>query len=639
MVRLNGSRANPATDGYICAKVRRFPQHIYGSDRIPKPALRVGPKGRGTFTPVDWDTALDQIAERFDDIRRRFGGEAILPLCYGGSNGYLTQDSVDSRFFYRLGASHLARTVCAAPTGAALAGLYGKMPGVAYADYVHANLIVVWGANPSATHIHLLPPLKAARARGAKLVVVDPRRIPLAERADLHLPVQPGTDVVLALAVIRWLFKNARADLSFLEKHTVDHAKLQARAAPWTIDRAAETCGLEARDLEAFAQLYADSEPAVIRCGWGLERNRNGGSAAAAVMALPAVGGKFGVRGGGFTMSASGAWDLPFHRGVHAEPPPTRTINMNQVGQALVDPEGAPIKALFIYNANPLATLPAQERVRQGLAREDLFTVVFDAVHTDTARYADVLLPATTFLEHHDLRKSYGTLDLGRIRPVVDPVGEARPNYRVFADLIERLGLHQPLDPVDPESLVTTMLGKGAFGERVQAQLAQGSSAAPACGSAPIQFEDVFPKTPGQKIHLCPPDLDEEAPGGLYHFQPLEDAVHPLTLISPAVGELISSTFGQLRQERAAVEVHPDDAQARKLSDGDAVRVFNASGEVHCALRISRRVRRGVAVLPKGLWRHHTANGATANALTPDTLTDLGGGACFNDARVEIARR
>lgn len=638
VIRLDGSGYNPTTNGYICSKVRRFGQHIYSDERILKPALRAGPKGRGDFTPVDWDTALGHIAERLDEVRRRFGGEAILPFGHGGSNGALTQGSVDARLFYRLGASQLARTVCAAPTGAALLGLYGGMPGVSFSDYEQAKLIVIWGANPSATNIHLLPPLKAARAKGAKVVVVDPRRIPLADRADLHLAVRPGTDLVIALALIAWLFENGHADEDFLREHTVEHEQLRERSAAWTLERAASVAGVSVQDLEAFAQLYATLSPAVIRCGWGLERNRNGGSAAAAIMALPAVAGKFGVRGGGFSMMSWAVWDFPWERGINAQPPATRTVNMNRLGETLLSTTDDPVKALFIYNANPLATLPAQAKVRAGLAREDLFTVVFDQVHTDTARYADVLLPATTFLEHHDLRPSYGTPHLARLQPVVDPVGDARPNYSVFAELIDRLGLVEVGDPVEPESLVAAMLGQGEESERVKKNLAETGAAAASCGSEPVQFVDVFPATGDRKINLCPANLDREAQG-LYHFRTLETPNYPLTLISPALRDRVSSMFGQLSPQQAAVELHPDDAKARQLSDGESVRVFNKSGEVHCKVRINPRVRTGVAVLPKGLWSRETANGATANVFAPDTLADLGGGACFNDARVEVARR
>jgi anaerobic selenocysteine-containing dehydrogenase len=427
VVAVEGSRANPLTAGFICAKVRRFPEHMYGPERVLRPAVRDGRKGAGQFRDVSWDEALARVAAGLADARDRFGGESILPFCYGGSNGYLTQDATDARLFHRLGASRLLRTVCAAPTGAAAAGLYGKMPGVALPDYEHARLIVLWGCNPTASGIHLGPPIQRARQRGARLVVVDPRKTRLAHQADLHIPLRPGTDLPVALSLIAWLFESGRADREFLAAHATGVEALRARAAEWTFARAASEAGVSASDLEAFARLYADTSPAVIRCGWGPERNRNAGSSVAAILALPAVAGKFGVRGGGYTMSNSPAWrDIDTNAAAAEREPATRAVNMNQLGVALTELDAPPVKALFVYNANPVATIPNQEKVRAGLAREDLFTVVFDAVWTDSARVADVVLPATTFLEHDELARGYGGYVLQAARPVVPPVGEAR---------------------------------------------------------------------------------------------------------------------------------------------------------------------------------------------------------------------
>lgn len=305
---LDGDARNPLTAGFICGKVRRMARHVHGDARLERPAVRVGEKGEGRFRAVSWDDALERIAESIEQARARWGGEAILPFSYGGSNGLITEGSVDARLFHRLGASRLDRTVCAAPSGRAADGLYGRMPGVALEHYRHAALIVLWGCNPQASGIHLVPILKEARRRGARLVVVDPRRTGLAAGADMHLPVRPGTDVPVALAVIRWLFEEGRADLAFLDQHTTGWAELRARAATWTFERAAAESGVDAADLKRFAEVYADAAPAVIRCGWGQERNRNGGSATAAILALPAVAGKLGVRGGGFTMSNSRAF-------------------------------------------------------------------------------------------------------------------------------------------------------------------------------------------------------------------------------------------------------------------------------------------------------------------------------------------
>ena len=636
---LDGNHVNPLTAGFICGKVRHFPEHMYGADRVMYPLVRSGPKGSGAFRRVSWDEALDLVTERLAAVRDEHGGEAILPYCYGGSNGWLSQDALDARFFYRLGASRLARTLCAAPTASALFGLYGKFAGVAYEDYPLARLIVLWGVNPAVTGIHLAPFIRQAQANGSKLVVVDPRRTPLARQADLHLAVKPGTDLVVALSVIRWLFESNRADLDFLQTHTRSWEKLRERSAEWTFERAAEVAGIAADDIAEFARLYADARPAVIRCGWGLERNRNGGSAAAAVLALPAVAGKFGVAGGGFTMSQSVAWDVNTAAGAAATPPKTRLVNMNLLGQVLADDYRPPIKSLFVYNCNPLATAPQQNKIRTGLEREDLFTVVHEQVLTDTARYADVVLPATTFLEHIELRRSYGSM-IAQLAPrVVPPVGEARSNHWLFGELCRRLGLDQAGDPQTPEEVAQAIVATSASGKQIAESLAATGHATAPGSPRPVQFVDIFPTLAERRADLLPENLDRAAPGGLYAYLPLEPHDDfPLALISPSTSKAISSSLYQLVRETVPVELHPADAAPRGIADGDSVRVFNRSGEVRCRVKLSGELRPGVAVLPKGLWSRHTLNGQTANALAPDTLTDLGGGACFNDARVQIER-
>ncbi|MES1210956.1 MAG: molybdopterin-dependent oxidoreductase, partial [Acidobacteriota bacterium] len=372
---------------------------------------------------------------------------SILPFSYGGSNGILTQDTTDARLFYRLGASRLARTVCAAPSGRAAKGLNGKMAGIALPDYLHAKLIVVWGVNPQASGIHLVPILKEAQEKGATLVVVDPTRTSLAKRADFHLAPRPGTDLPLALAIHRHLFEEGKADWGFLNAHTTGAEELRQRALPWTFEKAAVVTGVPAGDIERLARLYAEASPAAIRTGWGLERNRNGGSAVAAVIALPAVAGKFGVRGGGYTLSNSGVWNVDRPAAIRELEPSTREINMNHLGAVLTEDMDPPVKVLFNYNCNPLATMPNAEKVRRGLEREDLFTVVFEQVWTDTARYADLVLPATTFLEHREASRGYGSYLMYRSDAVAAPAGEARPNYEVFADLCDRLGLSRPDEP------------------------------------------------------------------------------------------------------------------------------------------------------------------------------------------------
>ena len=634
VVKIDGSNRQEITGGYICAKVRRFGERVYGDARLRHPAIRNGPKGEGKFKRVGWDEALDAIVARITNIKSRWGAEAILPFSYGGSNGLLSQDTTDARLFRRLGTSRLARTVCAAPTGAASQALYGKMPGVTYTDYPHARLIVLWGVNPSTSGIHLVPYIREAQKRGATLVVIDPRRTPLAHHADLHLAVKPGTDVVVALALHRHLFENRLADEMFLADHTRGANQLRDRAASWTIERAAQVAGVDPDALRQFAELYAGSSPAVIRCGWGVERNRNGGNAVLAILALPAVGGKFGVRGGGYTMSNSSAWGLSSSEWICAEEPATRLVNMNHLGRALLDYENPPIKMLFVYNCNPAATMPDQNRVLRGLQREDLFTVVFEQVMNDTARLADLVLPATTFLESYDLVRSYGPVSLQLARPVVDAVGESRPNVEVFSELSRRLGLAS-----DPETDAEVLLDVvGRMPSKISASLLDKGAADPPIEPVPVQFVDVFPRTPDGKVDLFPEYLAAQAHAGLYAYQ--QDPAtnqYPLALISPASDKTITSTLGELRSRPARLQIHPSDAAMRGVREGDTVRVFNDLGEVHCPVAINADMRPGIVGLSKGLWQKSTLNGSTANALVPDSLTDLGQGACFNDARVEVA--
>src|SRR5207247_2221131 len=434
-----------------------------------------------------------------------------------------------------------------------------------------------------------------------KLIGLDPRATSMARAGDIHLPVKPGTDVVVALAIHRYLFANGFADEAFLRDHTRGAGQLRERAEPWTIADAAAVAGLDPEMLERVADLYATSSPALVRCGWGLERNRNGGNAAMAVMALPAVGGKFGVRGGGYSMSNSASWniDRPW---IAADEPATRLVNMNHLGRALTEYDDPPVKMLFVYNCNPAATIPDQRRVIRGLEREDLFTVVFEQVMTDTALYADVVLPATTFLEGYDFAKSYGPIYLELARPVVEAVGEARSNADVFGELCSRLGLLNEDEPRGELDLMVRILD--ALPGTIGSDLREGSRPLPAFGDAPIQFSDVLPNTPDRKVDLFPAALEASTPIGLYRYQP-DPATdqYPLALISPASERTISSTLGELPRPDVKLTMHPEDAGARGLADDDLVRVFNGLGEVHVRLAVDASVPPGLVSLPTALRR------------------------------------
>jgi anaerobic selenocysteine-containing dehydrogenase len=635
ITEIDGSPHTSVTNGYICAKVRRFTERVYGSDRLLYPAVRKGPKGLGLFERASWDDAMTLIARRLEDARDTWGAESILPYSYGGSNGLLTQDTSDATLFRRLGASRLARTVCAAPTGAANEALYGKMPSITYEDFPEARLIIIWGVNPSASGIHLVPFIRDAQRNGATLIVIDPRTTALAKQADIHLAVKPGTDLPVALSIHRFLFEEGLADQAFLHAQTRHADKLRAKAHHWTFARAAAEAGVSAEALETVARRYAEATPALIRCGWGQERNRNGGNSSLAILALPAVAGKFGVRGGGYAMSNTAAWGIE-RTWIGAPEPRTRLVNMNQLGRALTELD-PPVRVLFVYNSNAAVTSPDQRRIIRGLERDDLFTIVFEQVMTDTALYADVILPATTFLEGYDLVRGYGPISLRLGKPVIEAVGESRPNADVFGELLHRLDLAEPTDPHGELEEMLHVIARLPGSSRDE--LSQHGAAIPLAGGRPIQFVDVYPRTADQKVDLFPEYLDAQSPAGLYGYQPDPATMEfPLALISPASERTISSTLSELPRPEVRLLMHPDDAAARGLSDGDEVRIFNALGEVRCGLQVGAWVRPGTVVLPKGLWRKHTANGFTANALAPDSLTDLGGGACFNDARVDVRR-
>lgn len=639
---ITGNHVNPLTDGYICAKVRRFPERLYGPDRILHPMRLAGPKGEGRFERISWDEAIDTIAGRWDAIRHGHGGEAILPFSYGGSNGLLTDGMGDARLFRALGASRLARTVCAAPTGAAAGALYGKMASVDLSDFALARFIIIWGANPRHSNIHLMPYLKAAREAGCRVALIDPRRTLSGQYLDMHLPVYPGTDAAVALAMINHLAQTGGIDSAFLAAHATGAEKLLEAARRWSLERAAAVAHVAARDIAAIADAYAAADPALVRCGWGLERNRNGEASVAAVLALPAVAGKFGKPGGGYTLSASATYRVNHDRLAGGSEPPTRIINMNRLGRALLEESRPPVLALCVYNCNPAATVPDQNRILRGLRREDLFTVVLDQVMTDTALYADIVLPATTFLEHTELSTSYGTYGVMLGEPVIPPVGEARPNGEVFRLLLERLGLGDGArsgDALLREALtaIEGPLAGGPDGDgaiRLERLRREGRLRFDFPGERPVQFATAMPNTPDRKAHLWPEDLGPD-PYGFLDLPP--DAAHPLALISPATDRTISSTLGECNVKEAFLEMHPRDAAARGLPDGATVRVHNDLGEVRVRLRLNDALRPGVVYLPKGIWNRHTKNGSVGTALVPDTISAISGGACFNDARVEVS--
>lgn len=638
--RIRGTQDHPTTNGFICDKVSRFDRRVYHEDRLLSPMRRRGRKGSGEFVRISWDEAIMEITDRFKSILRQWGGEAILPYHYGGSNGLLGDKCLDDFYFATLGASRMAKTLCAAPSTEVATGMYGKMPGVAFEDYPHARSIIIWGANPKATNIHLVPQLRQAKKNGAFIAVVNPVQTFSAQEVDLHLSVFPGADLPIALAMIRLWKEAGHLDLDFLRQHADGLEPLLQQADAWPVERAAAEARVAPQDIHTLAQVYAASTPAVIRTGWGLERNRNGGQAMAAILAMPALLGKFGVHGGGYTMSNSGAAQLDTTKIFGPVRWQTRIINQTQLGAVLngdLLPPGPPIMGLFVYNCNPAVTAPDQNAILRGLAREDLFTVVSEQVMTDTARYADILLPAVTFLEQREIRRAYGSYVVGGVQSVIPAQGEAKANEEVFALLGRAMGWrHEPFSwdtdtYMQKVAAALTLDRQAADLPTFTAGKGQGYDFP---GPAPIQLQTVFPRTADGKIHLTPAGLGKSP----FDYQPVRKKDCPLALISPSNNKMISSILGEFNYPELWLTIHPTDAAVRRIAQGDTVRVFNELGEVVCRAQVSTRIREGAVSLPKGAWCKSSLNGLTSTALCPADLNVVGGGACFNDARVEVEK-
>ncbi len=461
-VAIGGDPDHRFTQGFLCAKVNQYLDRVYSPERILHPLRRVGRKGEGRFERISWDEASDEIATRFSAIVEAHGAQAILPYSYAGNMGLLSFGSMDRRFFHALGASHLARTICSSAGGAGLKATVGKSLGFDPEAIVNARFIVAWGANIVSSNVHLWPFIEEARRRGARFVAIDPYRSRTAEKADGHLALLPGTDAALALGVMHVLFRDGLEDADYLARYTVGAAELRVRAAEWTPARTARETGLTVAEIEGFAREYGTTRPSAIRLNYGLNRHAGGGMAVRTIACLPAITGDWRHVGGGVLLSSSGTFpvDNAALERPDLAPPGTRTLNMSQIGRVLTDQTlSPPVKALFVYNSNPAAVAPEQEKVREGLGREDLFTVVHELFATDTVDFADIVLPATTTLEHYDLHKAYGHLYLSLSRPAIAPVGESKPNTEVFRLLAARMGLdHASLRDSDEDMARQAML-------------------------------------------------------------------------------------------------------------------------------------------------------------------------------------
>ena len=646
IVAIRGSHANPYTGGVLCAKVpEAYPAFVHGAGRLRTPLRRVGAKGEGRFARITWAEALDLVHERFAAVVAEHGPQAILPLNYAGPHGMLAGGSMDLRFFHKLGASLLdRRPLCGGIRTEAWVGTFGSVPGIRPEQIAHARLIIVWGNNVTWSNLHLMPLINRARKAGARLVVVDPRRTVIARRADLHIALRPGTDVLLAWAVAAELERRDGIDRAFVERHVEGFEEFMALARRWSVSEAARVCGVSEGDIRALAEWYHTLAPAAIGVGNGLERNQNGGSGIRAIFALPALGGKFGVPGGGLVNGASFAFPKTPRRLARPDlvPEGTRTLNIIDVGRHLLDASLVPpIKAVFIYNHNPVVVHPDQNRLRRGLEREDLFVVGSDVVMTDSLAYADVVLPACSHFEHADLYPAYGQHWLQRAEPVIPPQGEALPNTEIFRRLAARFGFTDPIFLASDAELMDDALDpddRRLAGVRPSTLPTDRALAMTIDGEDAVMFGNVFPKTPSGKVELASTYLERKYGARLPSWRPVESR-YPLALISPASDRRITSTFGGLHvgDGPPPLEMHPDDARARGLHDGMRVRVWNDLGEIRLPLRISDAVVRGVVATLKGAWLATSERGQTVSALCPAHHADISEGACFNDARVEVA--
>ena len=644
LLKVRGSSVNPLTRGAICAKVTRYPEFVHGPGRLRTPLKRSGRRGEGQFEAISWDEALDLVYRGFQSAIEKDGPQSIVPFNYAGPHGMLAGGSMDRRFFNRLGASQLARPpLCGGIKSEAFVGTYGKVPLMRPEDVACARLIVVWGLNVTVSQLHLMAPIREAVRAGATLVVIDPRRTPVAKKAHLHIANLPGTDVILAFALASELERNGGLDRAFIQSSVKGADAFLRLARERSLEESAKMCGISADDIRRLGELYRDSSPAVICPGNGPERNQNGGSGLRAIFALPALGGKFGVRGGGLLQGASHAFPVNAARleGADMIPSGTRTLNIVTLGKAMLDPElEPPINAVFIYNHNPLIVHPDQNTMRRALLRDDLFVAASDIVMTDSVKYADVVLPACSHFEHKEVFKAYGQHYLQRAEPVIPPVDEALPNTEIFRRLAKRFGFDGPAFAASDEQLIDDAfdvedprLGGRRPGEiGVDEALLMRFDGRPA-----MLFDSTYPKTPSGKVELESEYLDKSYGQPLPGYRPV-DSRYPLALISPGSDDRTSSTFGGLETEREdMLEMHPEDAADRGLEDGVEVRVYNDLGEVRLKLRVSDVIRRGVVCCFKGAWMRTSSNGQTISALAPGHIADLCQGACYNDARVDVA--
>jgi anaerobic selenocysteine-containing dehydrogenase len=659
-VGFSGDPDNPITRGWLCAKVRPYLDHVYHPGRVLYPLRRVGAKGGGGWQRISWDEALAEIADRWGSIIRESGAEAILPYSYSGTLGLVQMAVASGRFWNRLGASRLERSICGAAAERAVESTLGKRWSPPYADVVHSKLVILWGHNPVSTAPHFMPFLRQAQRAGCRVVVIDPRRTPSAQGVYRHLAPLPGTDGVLAMGLAHLLVKEGRHDEAWLHEHTVGWPQLRERLGAFPPERVAGITGLPVESILELAHLYGTVRPGLIKIADGINRNRNGGRNVRAICVLPALTGQYGVRGGGLSYSTSGyvQWDPDVVHRWSECPPPGRIVNMNRLGAALLgEASNPPIRSLYVFGANPATSSPNAGRIVQGMRREDLFTVVHELFLTDTADLADLVLPSTSQLEQTDLHKGYGHTQLTYNAQAIAPLGECKSNWEVMGLLARAMGFTEPWLYQTPDEVIAEVLSamaqrdphfRGITLERLKAE-----------GSVPLNLSSTTPfadgcfPTPSGKVELyaealasagldpLPGSFDESMDdGGVVAGTLGWNEAEALQLITGASHHFVSSSLasqqGLLENAgRPFVEIHPGDAATRGIRHGDVVIVENGRGACRLRAVVTEAVRPGVLVSPKGRWSK-LSGGTGVNWTTPDVLGDMAGQSTFHSNRVWV---
>jgi anaerobic selenocysteine-containing dehydrogenase len=651
--RLRGDPNHPVTRGFLCGKVAQYLEREYSPDRLLYPQKRVGAKGEGRFERISWDDALATIASQLANVSRQYGPEAVLPYSYGGTLGMLNGGGMDRRFFHRLGASRLDRTICATAGGAGLIAANGFRYATEPEQFRLSKLIVAWGANIHGANIHLWPFIVEARRNGAKLVVIDPIRTRTAALADRHFAINPGSDLALALGLMHVIIGEKLYDVDYVDRYTNGFDALTKRVASYPPERVAAFTGIAAEDIVQLAREYATTRPAAIRVNYGVQRSDHGGSAVRAIAALPALVGSWREAGGGLQLSTSQAFQ--FNRAGLEMPElqqrsplgrEARIVNMSLLGKALTELDGPPVKAMVVYNSNPTAVAPDQNIVLRGLCREDLFTVVLEQFQTDTSDYADILLPATTFLEHTDVYFAYGHHYLPLARPALPAPGEAQSNVQTFRALALRMGFDDACFRDTEDDMIRTVLGSGhpfldgITLERLEREHFVRLNVAPA-DEPFLPFAQGGFGTPSGKCEFGAESLEYTPPVESRFGDEELRRKYPLELVSSKNDDSMNSTFGHragVDEETSILHLHPADAEARTICTGERVRVFNDRGSLLLKASVDGVVPAGVARAPSTRWLKRASDGRNANALTSDRLTDMGGGPTFYSCLVQVER-